>query len=251
MSDRILPRPTALIDDLVTATQVLIDQSVLDVFGHVALRDPHAAGVFWMGTAGAPARIGPDDVLPFDVDANPLVQSDAALFSERYLHAALFKARTDMHASCHYHAEALMPYCLGARTLCASNQTGGWMGARVPLWDSQHRFGDTAMLVSSMDQSQDLMAAMGEGTLVLLRGHGVLVAGTSLRDMTFRAVHSCREARCDTLACGLGGATMLSAGEIALCQSIAPAAIARARDHWTALLAPQSYTITTTKGRVQ
>jgi ribulose-5-phosphate 4-epimerase/fuculose-1-phosphate aldolase len=227
----------------------LINQAVLDVFGHGAVRDPAIPDVFWMGVAGAPARFSPDDVRPFDLDGNPLERNDVPLFSERFLHAAVFKARPDLHASCHHHAEALMPYCLGPQALGATSQTGGWMGATVPVWDSRDRFGDTAMLVSDMIQADDLVRAMGPGTMVLLRGHGALVAGTSAQDMTFRAVHACREARCNTLAHGLGALTVLSAGEIALCRSIAPAAISRSWDHWSALL-PAHAPTTQTKGRL-
>lgn len=247
MSTSQLPRPLAQIEDLITATRILINEAVLDVFGHVAVRDPVNPGIFWMGAAGAPAGIMLEDVLPFDLDGNPLGSPDVPLFSERFLHAALFKAREDLHASCHHHAEALMPYCLGATTLGAISQTGGWMGAQVPLWDSRERFGDTSMVVTNMAQAEDLIATLGQGTIILLRGHGTLVGGNDLRDLTFRAVHSCREARTDTLARGLGPVTVLSAGEIALCSSIAPAAISRSWEHWKARL-PTYRHDTTTKG---
>lgn len=243
-----LHRPAALFEDLVTSTRILINENVLDVFGHVAFRDPSDPDVFWMGIAGAPARIAPQDMVPFDLAGNPMEHTDAPLFSERFLHAAVFKARRDLNASCHHHAEALMPYCLGARSLCALSQTGGWMGARVPLWDSRDTFGDTNMLVINMPQAEELVSAMADGTIVLLRGHGVLVTGANIQDMTFRAVHACREARCDTLARGLGPVQTLSAGEIALCAAIAPAAISRGWEHWKARL-PTDRHKTATKGK--
>lgn len=231
------PRPEALIEDLVSATRIMINEGVLDVFGHVAFRDPARADVFWMGLAGAPARIAAGDVQPFDMETGaPLIATDAELFSERCMYAALFRARPDLQAACHHHSDALMPYCLGARVLGAISPTGGWMGAQVPLWDSRDQFGDTSLLVTEMAQAEDLAAAMGEGTIVLMRGHGTMVAGFDLRDMTYRTVHACREARCDTAARGLGDVTVLSPGEITRCRQIGPPAIARAWSHWTALL---------------
>ncbi|KPQ05112.1 MAG: hypothetical protein HLUCCA12_15845 [Rhodobacteraceae bacterium HLUCCA12] len=240
-------RPTALIEDLVTSTRILINENVLDVFGHVAFRDPLHSEIFWMAAAGAPAQVTPEDVLPFDLDGNPIGASDAPVFVERFLHAAVFKACGELHASCHHHAEALMPYCLGARSLGASSQTGGWMGAKVPLWDSRTRFGDTSMVVTNMAQAEDLILTMGASTIVLLRGHGALVCGASLQDMTFRAVHACREARCNTIAGSIGSVTMLSDGEIALSATITPAAIQRSWDHWKSQL-PAITHHPTTKG---
>lgn len=230
-------RPDNLIEDLVTATRIMINEKVLDVFGHVAFRDPDRKDVFWMGLAGAPARIATADVQPFDMESGaPLIPTEAELFSERCMYAALFRARPDLQAACHHHAEALMPYCLGAQPLGAISQTGGWMGARVPLWDSRNRFGDTSLLVTEMVQAEDLAGAMGGGTIVLMRGHGTMVAGFDLRDMTYRTVHACREARCDSAARVLGNVTVLSPGEIERCGKIAPPAIARAWAHWSALL---------------
>ena len=53
-----IPRPQALLDQLVTATRILVHEGVMDVFGHVALRDPSDPGVFWLARAGAPAARG-------------------------------------------------------------------------------------------------------------------------------------------------------------------------------------------------
>jgi len=231
-------RPEALINDLVIATRIMINENVLDVFGHAAFRDPAREDVFWMGVAGAPARIAPEQISPFDMSGTPLEPTDAELFSERFIYAALFRARPDLQAACHHHAEALMPYCLGARPLGAISPTGGWMGAQVPLWDSRDQFGDTSLLVTNMAHAEKLAAAMGQGMIILMRGHGTLVAGFDLRDMTYRAVHACREARCDTAAQSLGDVTVLSSGEIAYSSKIGLAAIARGWSHWTALLPP-------------
>ena len=229
-------RPQQLIENLVTATRILVNEGVMDVFGHVAVRDPDEADTFWLARAGAPARISADDILPFGLDGAPLVETSDALFSERFIHAAVFRANVTTMASGHHHAASIMPYCMGGRTLCALSQTGAWMGSAVPLWDSRNRFGDTAMLVNDMDQADDLAATLADRRLVLMRGHGAMVTGTSIEDMTFRAVYACREA--DTLTAGLqiGSFMPLSEGEITRAEKLSSAAIARAWSHWTALL---------------
>lgn len=231
-----LNRPQQLIENLVTATRILINEGVMDVFGHVAVRDPDEPGTFWLARAGAPARITADDILPFGLDGAPLVETPDALFSERFIHAAVFRADATVMASCHHHAASIMPYCMGGHALCALSQTGAWMGSMVPLWDSRHRFGDTAMLVNDMDQADDLAATLGDHRLVLMRGHGALVTGTSVEDMTFRAVHACREADMLTTGLQIGSVMPLSQGEIERAAKLSSAAIARAWSHWTALL---------------
>ena len=220
------PRPEALLADMVTATHILIAEGVLDVFGHIAVRDPDRADVFWHPRAVAPARLCAEDILPFSFDGQPLVAADTPLYSERVLHCALL-ADPSKGASLHYHAASLMPYCMGGRALVAISQTGAWIGEQVPLWDSRTAFGDTPMLVTDHAQAQDIATALGPGHLALMRGHGAVV--------TFRAIHAAREADTLTKAAALGPVTPLSPGEIALAGSFSPAAVARGWDHWTAL----------------
>lgn len=231
-----LTRPYELLEQIVTATRVLVHEGVMDVFGHIALRDPTDSGTFWLGRAGAPARLTAADLLPFNLDGAPLEATDAPLFSERFIHAAVFRADDQAQASCHHHAASLMPYCMGGRPLVALSQTGAWMGGEVPLWDSRKNFGNTNMLVTTMEQAADLVGALGPGRIVLLRGHGVLVTGISAEDVVFRCIHACREAETLTAALSLGPVISLSPGEISLAGTPAPAALQRGWDHWTARL---------------
>lgn len=231
-----------LLEQLVTATRILVHEGVMDVFGHVAVRDPSDPNVFWLGRAGAPARLTTDDLMPFGLDGAPLEATDAPLFSERFIHAAVFHEDDTAQASCHHHAASLLPFCMGARSLMALSQTGAWMGSEVPVWDSHKTFGDTNMLVTDMDQATDLATALGAGRIVLMRGHGVLVTGTSPEDIVFRCVHACREAEILMAALALGHVTPLSEGEIVLAGTPTPAAIRRSWDHWTARLSSDTNT---------
>ncbi|WP_158969478.1 class II aldolase/adducin family protein [Chachezhania sediminis] len=230
-----LKRPNDLLADMVTATRILIHQGVLDVFGHLAVRDPKNPEIFWHPRAVAPARLTAEDILPFGMDGEPLVATDAQLYSERVLHPALLADPTK-NASLHCHAADLMPYCMGSRPLVALSQTGAWMGAEVPLWDSRAAFGDTNMLVTDTAQARDLAATTGAGHIALMRGHGAVITGNSLLAVVFHAIHAAREAATLTRALALGPVTPLSAGEIQKAGTPAPAAIRRGWDHWTALL---------------
>ena len=45
-----------------------------------------------------------------------------------------------------------------------------FMGCDVPVWDSRDKFGDTNLLVRSMDMGYDLADALGEKRAALMRG---------------------------------------------------------------------------------
>ena len=84
--------------ELVTASRILVAQGVLDAFGHVSLRDPGDPSQFWLSTARPPSAVTETDFLRFDLSAEPVEATDAPLFSERVLHAAIYAARPEAMA---------------------------------------------------------------------------------------------------------------------------------------------------------
>ena len=62
-------------------------------------------------------------------------------------------------------------------------------GIKPPFWDQHDEFGDTNMLVVKPEEGASLARALGRHWMVLMRRHGVTVAGTSVRDCVFRSVY--------------------------------------------------------------
>ena len=88
------------------------------------------------------------------------------------------------------------------------------IGADVPVWDPQHSFGDTDLLVANMEQGRDLARVLGPRTSVLMRGHGSTVVGGSLREAVYAAVHLEINANLQLKAQAFGPVTFLTPGEI-------------------------------------
>jgi ribulose-5-phosphate 4-epimerase/fuculose-1-phosphate aldolase len=93
--------------------------------------------------------------------------------------------------------------------MCAS------MGTHVPVWDARTSFGDTNLLVTDMRVARDLAAALGSRPVALMRGHGCVVAGQSLREVVFNAVYLELNAELQMKARALGEITFLTDGEVA------------------------------------
>ena len=85
----------------------------------------------------------------------------------------------------------------------------------MPTWDSRTRFGDTNLLVTNADMASDLAAALGHRPAILMRGHGAVVAGASLREVVFNSIYLQLNADLQMKAGALGDPTFLSDGEIA------------------------------------
>src|SRR5690625_3247823 len=134
--------------ELARAHRLLVGQGVLEAFGHVSLRDPQNPNQFYLPGARPPSCVTPDDILAFDMDAEPVDATQTALFSERYIHAAIYRARPDVMSICHHHSPSIMPFSITGTPLEPVSQTGASMGETVPVWDSRTDFGDTRLLLT-------------------------------------------------------------------------------------------------------
>lgn len=221
---------------LVRAYQILIAQGVLETFGHVSVRVPESPDQFLLPVAGAPAGVRSVDLLAFDLAGKSTTETDRLLFSERYIHAAIYRARPDVMSVCHHHSPSVMPFCVAGVALEPVSQTGAAMGAHVPFWDSRAEFGDTPLLVNTPGQAESLARALGSAWMVLMRRHGATVVGRSLEELVFRAVHACRDADYQLRARVLGEVQPLSQQERQLAGELRHEPILRCWQHWEALL---------------
>jgi ribulose-5-phosphate 4-epimerase/fuculose-1-phosphate aldolase len=154
--------------------------------------------------------------------------------------------RPDVMSVCHHHAPAMLPFCVADVPLVPVFHLGATMGTTVPIWDSQDEFGDTDLLVATEAQGISLARALGPHWTVLMRGHGVTVAGRSLREMVFRAIYGMRNAETLSRARALGPVRALTPGESAAAEAfnLKPFAADRAWEQWcrratqAAVLAP-------------
>ena len=226
--------PAELLNAMVTANRILVREQVLDAFGHVSVRDPTDNNVFWLAAALPPSRVCTGDMLAFDLNGEPVCATDRELFSERYIHSEIYKAREDVHSVCHHHAPSILPFCIGNTALEPVSQTGAFLGGPVPVWNSTDEFGDTRLLIDSVAQAASLAQSLGSGSMVLMRGHGATVVGASVEELVFKCVFGCKDADHQRAAAVWGKIAKLSQGEISKIGQPAAAAVRRAWRHWTA-----------------
>ena len=220
---------------LTTANHILAHEGVLDAFGHVSMRHPSNPERYLLARSRSPELIEPSDILEFTLDSQPVVPPSGFLYGERVIHGCIYQARPDVHAICHHHSRAVMPFCISGTPLQPVDHLGATMGAMIPFWDQRDEFGDTNLIVAKPEEGQSLARALGPHWVVLMRRHGATVVGISMEEMVFRAVFSCRNAELQREAHALGGVTDLTPAEIekAGAFNLEPRPIARAWEYWT------------------
>ena len=204
---------TAL-EELVTANRILAREGIVDAFGHASIRHPDHPDRYILSRARAPECIEPGDLMEFTLDGRATEAAGRKAYAERFIHGAIYEARPDVRAVVHHHSPAVIPFGVTGTTVRPVMHMCAGIGAAVPTWDSRPRFGDTNLLVTHMEMARDLARALGDRPAALMRGHGAVIAGASLREVVFNAVYLELNADLQMKAVALGETTFLSDGEI-------------------------------------
>jgi HCOMODA/2-hydroxy-3-carboxy-muconic semialdehyde decarboxylase len=200
--------------ELVTANRILAHEGVVDAFGHVSIRHPERGDRYWLSRARAPECIETADLMEFAIDGTPVDPRGRKPYAERYIHGAIYEARPDVQAVVHTHSPGIIPFGVTGAALRPVMHMCASMGTDVPVWDSRTRFGDTNLLVTNVEMARDLAARLGHRPVALMRGHGAVVAGGSLREVVFNAIYLELNANLQQRAAALGEITFLSDGEV-------------------------------------
>ena len=226
----------ALARELVTANHILAREGVTDALGHISVRHPDRPDRFFLSCSRSPELVKLDDIMEYDLDCNPIDQRGRTMYFERPIHGAIYQVRPDVVSVVHNHAYEVIPFGLTRRPLRPCVHPAAGIGAHVPVWDSRTSFGDTNLLITDMEKGKDLARGMGESNSVLMRGHGCVVVGGSIRQAVLNAVYFKINASLVLQCLQIGDdITYLSDGEIELTRKIAYAdnSLTRMWDYWS------------------
>ena len=219
--------------ELIVATRILANEKILDAFGHVSVRHPHDPQRYFIPRHRAPELAEVSDIVELTLDSEPVRPTEFRLYSEKVIHGEIYKARADVNAVCHHHAHTVLPFAISGREIVPVFHLAAVVG-HVPFWDQRDEFGDTNMLVVKPEEGASLARALGPHWTVLMRRHGATVAGTGLRELTFRTVFCSDNCKLLSQAMAMGHVDSLSPGEAALTSAhqLRPPSTNRAWDYW-------------------
>lgn len=224
------------IRELVLANRILAREDVIDDFGHVSVRHPTNPDRFLLSRSRSPEVVTRDDIMEFELDGTLVSDDNRRPYAERFIHGAIYMARPDVNSVSHHHARSVIPFSITDMPLRPVFHMASVMGPDVPVWDSQPEFGDTNMLVDSLEMGHSLAKALGSGRAALLRGHGAVCAASDLKAICMISVYMKDNAELILKTLPIGQPKFLSPGEIEKAGSmlLSDMPLARAWDYWTA-----------------
>jgi ribulose-5-phosphate 4-epimerase/fuculose-1-phosphate aldolase len=199
------PVEPALIDDLVTANRILAREQIVDAFGHVSMRHPRGADRFLIARSVAPELVTAADIIEYDLDGNAIDAGGRASYRERFIHAEIYRARSDVKAVVHCHTASLIPFGVTRVALRPIYHQSAFIADGVPVFEIRDAAGMTDMLVSDARLGRALAHTLSNKSVALMRGHGAVIVGDSIPLVVGRSVYLDINARAQAQAMTLGG----------------------------------------------
>ena len=224
-----------LINELVLANRILAANGVVDAFGHVSVRHPDNPQRYFLSRSRSPELVEHADIMEFDLESRIADGRTDPAYHERFIHGGIYEAHPHINAVVHSHALDVLPFTLTDVPLRACIHTASQIGTEVPVWDIRDKFGDTGLLVATVEQGRDLAKCLGKNYAALMRGHGFTAAGRNLGEVLKVSIYLPQNARVQKEAMMLGGKLKyLSPGEIAERDAFGPGGkdLFRAMAYW-------------------
>ena len=199
--------------DLILGNRILYHYGIVDAFGHISVRHDADPSKYVMSRHLAPGLVGPDDLLTYDLDSVPVEATTQRLYSERYIHGEIYKRRPDVNSVVHCHAPALIPFGITKQKLLPVYHMSAFLHTGPPVYEIRDAGGMTDMLVRTAALGAALAEVLGDGKVVLMRGHGGTMVGKSIKHAVYRAVYSTQNAEIELQALQLGDPTFLAPEE--------------------------------------
>ena len=205
---------TPLLEDLALANHILVNQGVLDGFGHISVRHPHNPQRFFIARSMAPALVEVQDIVEVDLDGNVHDAQGRRTYVERFIHSAIYKARPDVMSVVHSHSPAVIPFGVTGARLRPICHMSGFLGAVTPVFEIRLSAGEsTDLLISAQALGESLAAVLGQSNVALMRGHGSVAVGSSIQQVVYRAIYTENNARLQAMSMPLGEVSYLTDGE--------------------------------------
>ena len=235
-----MPKPAdrALLDKLVLANRILYHKGVVDGFGHVSVRHDRSVQHFLLARSMAPALVRRDDILTFDFNGVAQDAGERRPYLERFIHAEIYRARSDVQAVVHSHSPSVIPFGATRQPLRPIFHMSGFLGEGAAQFDIREAAGDTDMLISNGALGAAMAKALGQKSTLLMRGHGSTVVGSSVEQVVYRAIYAEVNARLQIEATRLGQVTYLTPQEAMKAAATNDTVLSRPWELWAREVGP-------------
>ena len=182
-------------EDLRIASRIL-EWEIGDIWGHVGVRIPGSEAIAVKLFRAEDEGDSENWIIHFDYSFKKLFGAgrppgEAAIYTE------IFKARPDVMAVVHAHAPMCIALSMANRQVEAIHIQSKHFAGGVPIFPRP-------IFIIDESEGAELAGALGKGLAVVIRGHGVVTAGKSIKEACMYALYLERTAKMQAIANILG-----------------------------------------------
>lgn len=167
---------------LALGCRLLNAAGLFDEHGHLSARTEDPEEVY-INAFASPATTTIRDYITVDLDTTDYPDSAPG---ETPIHTQIFRNRPDVEAICHNHS----PYSMLLSSLGVEmrpvHPNGAIQKSPVSVYDDYDAEG--GMLITTEKEGQDVADALGDDSVVMLRGHGAVVVGESVEEVLTKSL---------------------------------------------------------------
>lgn len=163
--------------ELADCYRYLVRLGLMGTFGHVSARVPGKAEMVFTTpiSSSIPGEMRAQDILTITLDGHK-VHGEAAVPPEVPMHTWVHRVRADAEAVVHSHALMATSVAISGTRLMPVSMHGAVCGDGLPVFDD-------ASMITTDDQGREMALALGDRAKgLLLRGHGIVAIGASIRE---------------------------------------------------------------------
>ena len=209
----------AVKSDFITALRIINHEGLSDAFAHLSARTDGGDAMLFMPRK-SPALVNSNELFVVDFE-KPVPQSS--------IHQAIYKTRADVKAVFHFHSPAVVLLSVIGQTIRPMHNYSAIFYEGVPLYTGTGQ-------VESPARAGEMVKLLGDAKAVILRGHGAVVVGQSIREVCMLGLYLEESARLQSEAMKLGTPMFIErddADRIAK-RTFKPASTDRAWEHFKA-----------------
>lgn len=194
--------------DLLSALTILERLGIVDFNGHASIRLADGRILINSGSS-VRSKLCTSDLVVCGIDGGFNLEQ-AKPPAELPLHLAVYRRRADVNAVIHCHPRWSTLLTSTATPYQVTFAQGALLGD-VPVFDSPRS-------INNDQTASELAALLGEGVAALMKSHGSVVVGESIRQATVLAIYLEMNAERQVRGAALGEPYVFSADEAAACR---------------------------------
>jgi ribulose-5-phosphate 4-epimerase/fuculose-1-phosphate aldolase len=187
---------TSLKRDFIAALRIIHHEGLSDAFAHLSARVADGKKMLFMPRK-SPALVKASEL--FVVDFNKVVPQST-------IHQAIYKIRDDVSSVIHFHSPAVILLSVVGQTVRPMHNYSAIFYEGVPVFEGTGQ-------VESPERAAEIATLLGPAKAVILRGHGAVVVGHSIREVCMLALYLEESARLQVEAMKLGDPKLVSQTE--------------------------------------